>query len=116
VMPPFTVENFTPCGHSARPIVRFSDPFTVVPNAVPDVDTFTDPFTVCPSASPFNESATTLPFTVCPTNVTPTGTSTVNRTVVSLSRTFDRFFGPGSHPFGSLPGTSGYTAQIVTPP
>src|SRR6266404_6709780 len=115
-MPPLTVENFAPFGQSARPIERFNEPFTVLASARPVVNSLTDPFTVYPSASPFRESASTPPLTVRPTNFTPTGTWASKRTVVSLSRVWEWLFDPDSQRFGSRPGISGYTAQIVTPP
>src|SRR5262249_38752262 len=101
VMLPFTVENFASSRQSVRPIVRFNDPLTVLPDAVPVVDSRTDPFTVRPSASPFSDSPSTLPLTVLPTKVTPTGTCTSKRTVVSLFFVRDRLSPPASQRFGT---------------
>src|SRR6185436_919906 len=110
-MPPLTVENLAPSGKSARPIDTSSDPFTVLAIAVPVVETLTEPFTVWPSASPVSDSAVTSPLTVLPTNLTPAGTLTSNRTVVSSFCVLERWLGPGSQVFGSRPAGVGYTAQ-----
>src|SRR5260370_11398935 len=84
VTSPLTVENVAPFGQSARPVVTFSDPFTVFASARPVVDKRTDPLTALPSASPLNDSPSTLPLTVRPMNVVPAGTPTPKRTLLSL--------------------------------
>jgi hypothetical protein len=46
VIPPFTVLKLALFGQSARPIVTFTEPLTVLASARPVVAIRTDPFTV----------------------------------------------------------------------
>src|SRR5262249_4593821 len=115
VIVPFTLLNDAPSGKYARPIVTSTDPLTVDATAVPVVVILIDPLTVVRSASLCSDSARISPFTGVPVKLTPAGIRTSKCTCVSLFCVFMCPSSPGAHTFGSLPGTLGYTAQIVMP-